>query len=98
MKRIDFVYRAPGGKTIRVCIDAEGTTAKRIVFTGDFFMDPGEALDELNAMFEDTSLEREEAKRKVEEFFTSRGGIFLLGAAPEDFVKALDRAFQQLEG
>jgi len=97
VKHIDFVYRAPGGKTIRVCIDAEGSTAKKIVFTGDFFMDPGEALDELNAMFEEASLGREEAKRRVKEFFASRKEISLLGAAPEDFVEALDKAFQQLE-
>jgi len=58
VKHIDFVYRAPGGKTIRVCIDAEGSTAKKIVFTGDFFMDPGEALDELNAVFEEISFGR----------------------------------------
>jgi len=82
------VYRVPNGKTIRVCVEYQDDKLKTVVFTGDFFIEPGEAVDELGEYLSGVKTSSDEITRKVEEFFRKKD-IWLYGAKPIDFAKAL---------
>ncbi len=96
LKHYEAVYRAKKGKTIRVCVDIEGALIKKVVFTGDFFMEPGDEIDNLMKLIKDVKIDDKEIYRKIRLFFKNKG-ISLFGATPEDFENALKEAIAQID-
>lgn len=95
-KRIEVALKSRNhGKLVRACVVLEGGRASAVTFTGDFFLEPPEVLEELSqAMSGSTAADVRERARS---FFARRslGNMMLIGATPEDFVRVLERAFQE---
>ena len=41
-------YKVPGGKLVAVDVEAEDGRLTQVFVSGDFFLEPDEALDEIN--------------------------------------------------
>ncbi len=41
-------YKVPGGKLVAIDVESDGETITRAALSGDFFLDPDEALDDIN--------------------------------------------------
>ncbi len=94
MPIIKLTYRVPGGKTIRVCIEWEDGLLKNVVFTGDFFMQPDYLIDELGESLSGVRISRDEIIKAISEFFKKHQDIWIYGAKPEDFAKAVLKALK----
>jgi len=92
---VEAAYKVPGGKMVRACVEVEGGVIKRVAFTGDFFMEPGEIIDELGEALTGVKACDEEVRKAVTEFFAGRE-VLLWGVSPEDFAKAVSLALQKL--
>jgi len=79
-----------GGKLIRVECTVEKKILFGIVVTGDFFLHPEDAIQELERELTGLRAEPEILSSHVLEFF--RKGYKLVGATPEDFAKAVVEA------
>jgi len=97
-KRIEVALKSRDhGKLVRACVVLEGGRATAVTFTGDFFLEPPEVLEELSqAMSGSTAADVRERARS---FFArrSQGNVMLIGAAPEDFVQVLEKALQEAD-
>lgn len=91
---LDAAHKAEGGKMVRICLELEGNTVKRAAFTGDFFMEPDEEIDELVAEIKGATADTDEIRERILHFFDSRE-IFLFGVSPEDFVSVTLKAMEK---
>jgi hypothetical protein len=95
-KRIEVALKSRDhGKLVRACVVVEGDRASAVTFTGDFFLEPPEVLEELSqAMGGSTAAD---VKERARSFFARRSqdNVMLIGAGPEDFVRVLEKAFQE---
>jgi len=82
--RFSAEVKPPGGKLLRCTLSVDRSAIIDIKFTGDFFMIPGEAVQELERQIIGCPLEIETIRRTVETFFT--GAIEVAGVMPGDFV------------
>jgi lipoate---protein ligase len=93
-------YKAAGGKLLRVRIaaaaDADGVTViQSITITGDFFMHPEEAIEDLERLLTGAPLEEAALRARVQTFFAgdaSPEDVQVVGAGVDDFVAALLKA------
>jgi lipoate-protein ligase A len=81
--------KVPGGKLL--CVDAEFTLGRisRIRITGDFFLHPEEALDDIEKAL--VGIRPEEAAARVSETLARRHAIFI-GASADDIGRLVRRA------
>lgn len=81
-------YKAPGGKMVRVRLTERDGRIESVKLSGDFFLIPEDSLPKLEKMLVDVRLDESELKLLVDRFFrgTQAQG---LGVSPEDFVKAI---------
>jgi len=84
-------YKVPGGKLIRVRVEAEANRIKGIKFTGDFFLHPETDLEELERLL--IGVEAKAVREAISKFFEERGTI-LIGVSPGDFVKVVLKALR----
>jgi hypothetical protein len=81
-------YKVAGGKLLRVRLslseDAEPPTIKAITITGDFFMHPENAIEELEQTLTGIVFQESAVQNAVQLFFDS--GVEVIGAGPADFV------------
>jgi len=82
-----ITYRGSSGKLIHVSCEVDDRTIERIKITGDFFLIPEESIESLETTLIGTAAEKEAISNKVAEFFSK--DKTLLGATPEDFVRAI---------
>ena len=83
------ILKVSGGKTIRVWCRYRGETVEQVRFSGDFFMHPEEALEDLESRLHGVDVSR--ACEIIVDFLTD---VELFGAAPEDFTEALRMALR----
>ena len=67
MKR--FIYKVPKGKLIKIFLETDSGTIRDIRITGDFFMHPEEAIENLEQDLNGTKLS--DVKEKLDRFFTN---------------------------
>lgn len=79
-----------GGKLVRACVLVEGGRAAAVTFTGDFFLEPPELLDELGQAVSGTT--RDKVVDRVHAWFARQPQLMLIGAVPEDFAALVTRA------
>lgn len=79
-----------GGKLVRACVLVEGDRAAAVTFTGDFFLEPPELLDELGQAVSGTT--RDTAADRVNAWFARQARLMLIGAVPEDFAAVVAKA------
>ncbi|UCD44705.1 MAG: hypothetical protein JSV27_11420 [Candidatus Bathyarchaeota archaeon] len=79
-------YKVPGGKLLAAETAALEGRLTSVKVTGDFFMHPETAIEELEEHL--TGIPLEEMEKAVENFFKGRG-VALYGVASEDFSHVL---------
>ncbi len=81
--------KAQGGKLIRVECDVHerSNVVMRLIITGDFFLHPEEAIEELEGSLLMLRAEPEILTSHIQSFFAKEHN--LVGAKPEDFVNAI---------
>ena len=55
-------YKTPGGKLVVVDLEVEGGRLRNVEVSGDFFLEPPEALDDIVAALEGASAEADESE------------------------------------
>jgi len=83
-------YKAPGGKLIRVRVRHKDGIIESIMFNGDFFIHPEEAIEELEQGLKGKSMD--EADDIVDSFFER---VESAGAGADDFKNALRLAIKE---
>ena len=93
-------YKVPGGKLLRVSLSADLVTdpprITQVTLTGDFFMHPEEAIEELESVLVGAPLERAALEERIRTWM--RGRVQLIGATPEDFAYVIMLAYTNLTG
>jgi lipoate-protein ligase A len=81
--------KVEGGKLIRVECDVHERSyvVMRLIITGDFFLHPEEAIEELEGSLLMVRAEPEILTSRIQNFFAK--GYTLVGAKPEDFTHAI---------
>ena len=81
--------KVEGGKLIRVECDVHerSNVLMRLIITGDFFLHPEEAIEELETSLLMVRAEPEILSSRIQSFFTK--GYVLVGAKPDDFLHAI---------
>jgi len=87
-------YKVPGGKLLVCEVSVEKGVVKHIRITGDFFMHPEEAIDELEKRL--TGVSTGEAESRLLGFFEERKPQ-LFGVSPQDFARVLRLALESGE-
>ncbi len=92
---INADYKAPGGKLLRVQMQivagADGVSRiHALKITGDFFMHPEEAIEDLERRLTGAPLDEAELRARARAFFA--GDVQVVGASAEDVVHALLKA------
>jgi len=83
--------KVPGGKLLRVSSTIKGGRIEEVRITGDFFMHPEDAIDELERRLKGVSSDEAAIRGVVEAFFKSVAPT-VLGAAPQDFAEVILRS------
>jgi len=83
-------FKAPKG-VIKVELELEGGTISRISLSGDFFMYPEDALEELERTLAGVRADRESLLEAVRRFYVSTGVLTPM-VEPEHWVEAILRA------
>lgn len=81
-------YKVAGGKLLRVRLSLGSVQDNKIIraisLTGDFFMHPEEAIENLERALTNLRYESTEVRQAVNTFFAS--GVDVIGAGPDDFI------------
>ncbi len=91
-------YKMPGGKLVVVDVEVVEGRLADVEVSGDFFLYPDEALDDLNRALEGlpVALVRAEAEARLR--VGLRPDAHLLGTSPEGIAVAVRRALEAGEG
>lgn len=84
-------HKAEGGKLIKVQISVENKRISSIKITGDFFMYPEEAIEDLEKVLVGRVIDEKIITETIKRFIGEKG-VTLLGASPEDFAKCIAKA------
>ncbi len=85
-------YKTPGGKLVIVDFEVQDGVIRNMQINGDFFLEPAEALGDLNSSLEGAAVDasEEELARRVREAIPA--GAELLGFGPDGIAIAIRRA------
>jgi lipoate-protein ligase A len=83
MRQID--YKPKKGKLLRLDLEMD-RVIKRIRISGDFFMHPEEAIDDIEHLL--TGLRVDEAGEKLEKYI-KENDVQLVGIRPKDIIDAI---------
>jgi len=86
-------YKVPGGKLLRARLHIEAHTITRIMLTGDFFMHPEHALEDLETRLTAIPLDANVIRAQVQAFFET--DVQVIGAGVEDFVSVIMKANEE---
>ena len=81
-------YKVPGGKLVAAETVVEGGRLAKVKITGDFFMHPEEAIEELEDALTGLRVDGGDLEDAVSGFFGGRS-IEIIGASPGDFVHVI---------
>ncbi|HEV7948680.1 MAG TPA: biotin/lipoate A/B protein ligase family protein [Glaciihabitans sp.] len=85
-------YKVPGGKLVVVDLDVVEGTITNFRLAGDFFLEPDDALDDINAAVNGLPAESDAAKIAAAVHAALPAGAVLLGFSPEGVATAIRRA------
>ena len=89
MRRTSVLKKIKGGKTVKLDVVIDDGKIRDIVISGDFFVYPQEALEELENKLKGCSLN--EAKSILKEY---AGRVTVLGFTLDDVAELLEKAFK----
>jgi len=85
-----------GGKMVRVCIEVVGGVVKKLMVTGDFFIEPEELCEQIESMLKNIEVRGD--LEKAEKLLINRVielKARFYGVSEDDFIEALSRAFSK---
>ncbi|MCX7622753.1 MAG: biotin--protein ligase [Thermomicrobium sp.] len=87
-------YKTPGGKLVQVDFELAGDRLTNVRVTGDFFLEPPEALDTIARALEGApaSLEEGELAARITQALEAFDRVELLGFSAEAVARAVRRA------
>ena len=85
-------YKTPGGKLVVVDFETEEDKLKNVVLSGDFFLYPEEALEQLTKALEGLDTDRVEVEIAETVRMALPRNAELLGSSPEAIAAAVRRA------
>ncbi len=88
---VEGVYKSPGG-LIRVTFEMEDEVIRDILISGDFWLEPRDAIADLENSLKGLRLDKNLLKSALVEVFESKK-IRTSGTSPEDFVNAILTAY-----
>jgi hypothetical protein len=88
--RTSAEIKPKGGKLLRCTLTVEGGKILEAKYTGDFFMMPGEAIQQLEHMMAGCRTDTPSIRRALEGFFTKE--LVVVGVTPDDFVRVTAEA------
>ena len=89
MKKASVLKKIKGGKTVKIDVEIDDGKIHNIVISGDFFVYPQEALEELENKLKGCSLNK--AKSILKEYAEK---ITVLGFTLDDVAELLEKAFK----
>ena len=87
-------YKTPGGKLVAVDLDVVDDRLVRVMVSGDFFLYPEEALDDITGALEGQAADLTESEYAELVRFAMPRGAELLGSSPEAIAAAVGRALR----
>ena len=81
-------YKVPNGKLLKVTVEYEKKTIKKVQIRGDFFIHPEESLDDLERSLMGIDYDRKKISDAVGEFF-EKIGLVAFGITPKAVVDAV---------
>lgn len=85
-------YKTPGGKLVRVDVEVDAGKLNDVVVSGDFFLYPEEALEEITAALHGLPAAAAEAEIAAAVSAAIPDGTEWLGSSPEALAIAVRRA------
>ena len=82
------LLKVKGGKLVKVKLTQKENKIQKIRITGDFFLHPEEAIDELEQALVGKPLKEENLLQTVRNLLHEKN-VTLLGVAPKDFVRCV---------
>ena len=88
--KIDISYKIPNGKLLSITMEynKKNLLIKNIRITGDFFLYPEEAIENLEEYLQNTLLSEEKLFDKISSFIESNN-VTIIGFKVEDLVKVI---------
>jgi lipoate-protein ligase A len=86
-------YKVVGGKLLRVRLQVEHNIIQSIRITGDFFMHPEPAIEQLERQLIGIQCNAQALSAILQQFFER--DIEIVGASAEDFVTVIMKAYGQ---
>ena len=91
-------YKTPGGKLVRVDLEADGGVLRDVVVSGDFFLYPEEVLDAISGSLQGIPADLREDEIAARVAAAIPAGTEWLGSSPEGLAIAVRRALAGVEG
>ena len=88
-------YKIPGGKLVVVDLDVEGGVLRNVRVAGDFFLEPDEALDAIDAALEGTPANARAEALAARVTAALPAGTVMLGLSAEGIAVAVRRALAE---
>mgnify|MGYP001075986096 CR=1 FL=1 len=86
-------YKTPGGKLVAVDFDVVAGCLRGVQVTGDFFLEPPEALDRIFQALEGMPIAEMTEESMAQRIRASLGdGVEMIGFSPEAIARAVRRA------
>lgn len=86
-------YKTPGGKLVVVDFDVVDGRLRKVEVTGDFFLEPPEALERIAGALEGLPVSEAEEEQLAERIRASLDeGVEMVGFSPEAVARAVRRA------
>jgi lipoate---protein ligase len=90
-------HKSPGGMvTFTLTVDRKAKRVKDVCITGDFLSFPARPLYDLEGRIRGGGLDRSRIKSIARHYF-KEGRIHIPGMTPDDFIRPIDLAFDQIE-
>jgi lipoate-protein ligase A len=88
-------YKVPGGKLVVADVEVESGKLARVEISGDFFLEPDSALDDIDAALTGLAVDADEAAWAAAIHAALDGRAEMYGVSPEAIATAVHRALQQ---
>lgn len=88
-------HKTPGGKLVRVDFDLDESRLIHVVVSGDFFLYPEEALDDIRGALEGISADLTETDLAIAVASAIPAGTEWLGSSPAALASAVRRALTE---
>ena len=86
-------HKSHGGKLVKVIISIDEGRIHDIVITGDFFIEPPDAVQKLCEKLRNIGMNDYHLMERALEDYVKRNNIMMLGVTVNDFIEAIRKAF-----